>query len=104
MQNYPIPQADNQPSVQLRWGMGTTDVSVVYGGWNIDDVEIRGLRPPCLADVINNDRMVNIDDLLNVIGYWGQSGIPADCFPPGGNGIVNIDDLLYVIRQWGACP
>lgn len=32
--------ADNQPSVYLRWVMGTTDGSVVYCGWNIDDVEI----------------------------------------------------------------
>jgi hypothetical protein len=32
--------ADNEPAVYLRWVMGTTDVSVVYCGWNIDDVEI----------------------------------------------------------------
>ncbi len=42
--------ADEQPTVYLRWGMGTTDGSVVYCGWNIDDVEIFGidkaLAPP----------------------------------------------------------
>ncbi|MCD4654795.1 hypothetical protein K8T06_12785, partial [bacterium] len=32
--------ADNQPTVYLRWVMGSTDISVVYCGWNIDDVEI----------------------------------------------------------------
>ncbi|HUW84368.1 MAG TPA: M36 family metallopeptidase [Phycisphaerae bacterium] len=32
--------ADDQPAVYIRWGMGTTDSSVTYPGWNIDDVEI----------------------------------------------------------------
>ena len=34
--------ADNQATVYVRWAMGTTDVSVVYCGWNIDDVEFWG--------------------------------------------------------------
>lgn len=34
--------ADNQPTVYIRWGMGTTDSSWQYSGWNIDDVEITG--------------------------------------------------------------
>ena len=38
---YDISQyADGQPTVWLRWVMGTTDSSVTYCGWNIDDVEI----------------------------------------------------------------
>jgi Peptidase family C25/Propeptide_C25/Peptidase family C25, C terminal ig-like domain len=32
--------ADGQAEVFLRWVMGTTDGSVTYCGWNIDDVEI----------------------------------------------------------------
>ncbi len=32
--------ADGQATVYLRWVMGSTDVSVTYCGWNIDDVEI----------------------------------------------------------------
>ncbi len=35
--------ADNQPTVYLRWTMGTTDSSWQYCGWNIDDIEIWGL-------------------------------------------------------------
>lgn len=34
--------ADGQSTVYVRWTMGTTDSSVVYGGWNIDDVVIDG--------------------------------------------------------------
>ncbi|MBN1550331.1 hypothetical protein JW979_02630 [bacterium] len=32
--------ADGQSTVYLRWVMGTTDYSVTYCGWNIDDVAI----------------------------------------------------------------
>jgi len=32
--------ADMQPTVYVRWGMGPTDSSITYCGWNIDDVKI----------------------------------------------------------------
>jgi len=35
-------QAAGSSNVRLRWGMGTTDSSVVYCGWNIDDVTVLG--------------------------------------------------------------
>ena len=35
--------ADGEPTVYLRWTMGTTDGSWQYSGWNIDDIEIWGL-------------------------------------------------------------
>lgn len=34
--------ADGQAAVQIRWGMGTTDASWAYCGWNIDDVMVLG--------------------------------------------------------------
>lgn len=34
---------DGQPEVWLRWTMGTTDESVRYCGWNLDDIEITGV-------------------------------------------------------------
>jgi hypothetical protein len=35
--------ADLQPSVYLRWTMGTTDGNHRYCGWNIDDIELWGI-------------------------------------------------------------
>ncbi len=35
--------ADGVGTVFLRWGMGPTDASVNYPGWNIDDIEITGV-------------------------------------------------------------
>ena len=34
--------ADEQPTVYLRWGMGPTDDSFTYPGWNIDDIVLSG--------------------------------------------------------------
>jgi len=35
--------ADNQPTVYLRWTMGTTDGSWQFCGWNIDDIVVSGI-------------------------------------------------------------
>jgi hypothetical protein len=35
--------ADQQATVYVRWGMGPTDGSANYPGWNIDDVELWGV-------------------------------------------------------------
>ena len=41
LQEYDISSvAENQPTVYLRWTLGTTDGSWQYCGWNIDDVQI----------------------------------------------------------------
>jgi len=62
----------------------------------------------CPSD-LNNDRVVNVVDLLGIINGWGpctggQIACPADIAPLGGNSVINIDDLLTVITGFGACP
>lgn len=42
--------ADEQATVYIRWGMGPTDGSVTYPGWNIDDVSVTGV--PVGPDVV----------------------------------------------------
>jgi hypothetical protein len=41
---YAVPSsaADGQSTVYFRWGIGPTDDSVTYPGWNIDDVQVTG--------------------------------------------------------------
>jgi len=67
LQTYVLAPADNQGSVYLRWGMGPTDGSVTYPGWNIDDLEIWGLVPatcpPNLIGDMNQDGSVNGEDI-----------------------------------------
>jgi subtilisin-like proprotein convertase family protein len=38
--------ADDQATVYIRWVMGTTDFSIQYSGWNIDDVLVQGVKIP----------------------------------------------------------
>jgi len=67
LQTYSLLSADNQPTVYIRWGMGPTDGSVTYPGWNIDDVEILGLTSlscgPIIPGDTNGDGKVNGDDV-----------------------------------------
>jgi subtilisin family serine protease len=41
---YAVPSsvADGQATVYFRWGIGPTDDTVTYCGWNIDDVQVTG--------------------------------------------------------------
>ncbi|UCD51951.1 MAG: S8 family serine peptidase [Phycisphaerales bacterium] len=45
---YAVPSAiaDGQATVYFRWGIGPTDDSVTYAGWNIDDVQVTGDLTP----------------------------------------------------------
>jgi hypothetical protein len=59
---------------------------------------------PCLGDADGNG-VVNIDDLLSVIGEFNNDCEAGDpCTSDfDGNGVINIDDLLIVIGAFGAC-
>lgn len=41
--------ADGCATLRIRWGMGPTDSSWTYSGWNLDDVQIWGLPVPALT-------------------------------------------------------
>jgi hypothetical protein len=53
----------------------------------------------CIAD-ITGDGTVNIDDLLELIGYFGSLGPIGDF---NADNTVSIDDLLILISRWGEC-
>jgi hypothetical protein len=87
--------------------IGQPDAGVVLGGGSFDLVG--GFWPGsvqpvgfCPADIAGNDGLINIDDLLLVINFWGQgAGAPGDA---NHSGSVDIDDLLFIVNAWGACP
>lgn len=65
--------ADYRPTVYLRWGMGETDASQNYSGWNIDDVRVLQTTAISTGFLIDN-----VDPGFSVTGFWGTStqGIP----------------------------
>jgi hypothetical protein len=62
-------------------------------------------QPTCIGDISpqpNGDGMVNVSDLLFLIGNWGAAGDnPADL---NNDNTVNVSDLLTLIGHWGLCP
>ena len=92
--------ADGQSNLRIRWTMGTTDGSVTYSGWNIDDVEIRGLvEPEGIPGDFNLDGFVNGEDLTLLLSRWGAcDGCIEDVT---GDGLVGGADLTIVLTNWG---
>ena len=63
---------------------------------NIFDAQI---APSCILGDVNGNGSVNIEDLMAVLGAWGQC--PAPCLPDlNGDQTVNIIDLMTVISHW----
>lgn len=90
--------ADQQPTVFIRWGMGGSDGSVTYCGWNIDDVQLWGVvqAPGCTGD-LNGDNIVDASDLNILLSAWGSDGGPADI---NGDNIVDAADLNLLLSDW----
>jgi len=59
----------------------------------------------CVADIAGDDGVVDIEDLLVLIGEWGATESIADISGADGlpDGIVDIADLLALIEAWGNC-
>ena len=79
--------ADHQPTVFIRWTIGTTDSSDIFPGWNIDDISLEGNAADNLALAPASG--------LDAIGFEGGP------FQP--------DSLIYTLinkgdqpLQWGA--
>ena len=53
----------------------------------------------CVGD-ITNDGVVDVDDILMILGTWGSNYQPADI---DGSGIVDVGDLLIALDGWGNC-
>jgi hypothetical protein len=70
--------ADGQPAVYLRWVMGSTDISVVYHGWNLDDIQVWA-----------------VDESV-------ECAVTADCADLDGNAIRD-DNCVWWDCQAGAC-
>lgn len=86
--------ADNQPTVYVRWTMGTTDAGLTYCGWNIDDVSIRAVGqqaalllslPRAPPEVIPPDTPTQITLQISSAGqtYAAGSGRLHYRFAPG---------------------
>ncbi|GAB4384953.1 MAG: hypothetical protein Kow0022_09160 [Phycisphaerales bacterium] len=79
LEEYDISSLADGNVIQVRWVMGTTDGSVTYPGWNIDDIEFLGVLPiaGCDAD-FNNDGMLDFFDVQAFLEAFSVSDPSAD--------------------------
>ena len=92
--------ADGSSDVKVRFTMGTTDGSVTYCGWNLDDIVIEGILPSGgVPGDLNGDGIVNGADMGLLLASWGAcSGCDADL---NGDGLVDGGDLGLLLSNWG---
>jgi hypothetical protein len=97
--SYPMPTADHQPWVYLRWGYETRGGVWAYSGWNIDDVRIRGLAPTqpaggacCLTD--GSCLVVKEADCTGTFLGAGVFCLADTCEPSVCPGDCNCDDAI----------
>jgi hypothetical protein len=89
--------ADGRPTVYVRWGMGPTDGSVTFPGWNIDDVEIWGLATPVwVTGDMNCDGTVDFGDINPFVMRLTSPGLYWTTFPACAdtNGDINGDGAV----------
>jgi hypothetical protein len=92
---FDSPLPPDQSSVEMAYWRDGPD-SLIAGTIDVpwDDCE------DCTSD-LNGDGHTNVDDLLNLLAFWGTTGEHfADI---NGDLIVNVDDLLLIIGNWGPC-
>ncbi|HUU94918.1 MAG TPA: C25 family cysteine peptidase [Phycisphaerae bacterium] len=97
--------ADDQPTVYLRWTMGTSDGGWKYCGWNLDDVELVyfGCEDEIPGD-LDGDGCVDQVDLGILLADWNctDGECPGDC---DGDGDTDQADLGMLLAHWGeGCP
>ena len=84
------------PDLELRSAVSVNDAGqiAVKGAAAGDLVAI--LLTPIVAD-LNGDCVVNVEDLLILLGQWACSNSPADF---NNDGTVNVLDLLFLLAEW----
>lgn len=101
-------EADNQPTVYLRWTMGPTDAGWAYCGWNVDDVQVYATGCAELPGDVNCDGRLDFRDinpfvlaLTNPVAY--AAAFPhcdvnhADCNGDGSVGFGDINAFVLLL-------
>jgi hypothetical protein len=87
------------PNLVCDLAQASASPTVVWDG----DYIITVLNPPCLGDIDANG-VVEVDDLIFIILFWGPVNPTFPAPDTNEDGAVDVDDLIAVILHWGACP
>jgi|KNS7DCM_AmetaT_FD_contig_61_3093212_length_925_multi_1_in_0_out_0_2 hypothetical protein len=91
----------------LGWPFGNVTVNIEGIGLAAD-ISVTASDDLCVGDTYPEDGVVDTNDVLTVIGSWGEcpdkgpdTPCPGDCTL---DWVVDVSDLLWVIGQFGDCP
>ena len=77
-------------------------IDIAFG--TSQDLNNNGIPDECECPDTNADGIVDVNDILTVIGAWGDCVPDSDCpADVDGDGTVNVNDVLLVIGEWGTC-
>jgi hypothetical protein len=94
--------------VTVDWGGGGNDCGQVTLTGDLSYIRMGGqeywvdcftadIVIPSIPGDVNGDGVVNVEDILLLIGAWGSNDPDADV---NGDGLVNVVDLLILIGNW----
>jgi hypothetical protein len=81
---------------RLRFSLSSTEAEDPVA---IDNVFIEGFDIPDCPEDLNGDGVVDVEDLLILLGNFGGSG-DGDI---NDDGVVDVQDLLALLGAWGVC-
>ncbi len=100
--------ADDQPTVYLRWTMGTTDASWQYCGWNIDDIGLSAAVCDSIAGDYNGDGVIDTTDfdefILCFTSPVGPIGPGCGIFDFDSDNDVDCEDWFGFWAAWTGPP
>ena len=96
--------ADNASGVRFRWGLGPTDSSVTYFGWNLDDIQVVATQvptqAPCDGD-FNADGFIDFTDFDQFIYAFETDDVAGDF---NQDGFIDFTDFdAYVTAFEASC-
>jgi len=88
--------------VSVQMGPDTLENLGAPQPWSAYRITATAPKSPCISADLNCDGVVNVSDLLILLGAWGTCTEPDAC-PADLNddGVVNVSDLLILLSNWG---
>ena len=102
LKSYTVTQANHNPNFRIRFGIGVTDASVTYKGWNIDDFKVWGNYESPSSD--DNLCEFTLSQQVTVLNEMSVNEIPAETDFPAVVSILTVDGKILLKKEVSSMP